>query len=178
MKAIALEVNLTLIFTTFQNTHLVLVDPAVYYWPWIITRLVLSQSLLKIEPRVIPLRGQVEGLLEWHHHHDDEILYCCRRFFRLIKPSRDWRAGVPKCAPQSAAQLQVGSFKKLVGPALCAQPYSVPSPKWLLLDRLLLLQTWAKFDHLSSGCKKNVLCFHLCKIRKMIIQPVDSLKSF
>ena len=46
--------------------------------------------------------GSGGGLL-WHHHHDDEILYCCRRFFRLIKPSRDWRAGVPKCAPETVS---------------------------------------------------------------------------
>ena len=100
--------------------------------------------------------GSGGGLL-WHHHHDDEILYCCRRFFRLIKPSRDWRAGVPKCAPQSA--LQLGSFKKLVGPALCA-PYSVPPNDsfvgewWWNGSRVMRLYSHPNSDDDIWGTKK------------------------
>ena len=116
--------------------------------------------------------GSGGGLL-WHHHHDDEILYCCRRFFRLIKPSRDWRAGVPKCAPEtpstvlllwlmllaSCAALQLGSFKKLVGPALCA-PYSVPPNDsfvgewWWNGSRVMRLYSHPNSDDDIWGTKK------------------------
>ena len=111
--------------------------------------------------------GSGGGLL-WHHHHDDEILYCCRRFFRLIKPSRDWRAGVPKCAPQSA--LQLGSFKKLVGPALCA-PYSVP-PK----NDFYYIFIWRRLT--CDTCEMFFLDWNIKRIMRLFFKALQCCYFF
>ena len=100
----------------------------------------LSLALLELlwQPQVIPLRGQVEascgiiitmmrfsivvvGFFDSSNRVEIDVLACQNVRLRLT-PSTvvSWW-----CCLLACAALQLGSFKKLVGPALCA-PYSVP----------------------------------------------------
>ena len=97
----------------------------------------LSLALLELlwQPQVIPLRGQVEascgiiitmmrfsivvvGFFDSSNRVEIDVLACQNVRLRLT-PSTEMVLLL------ACAALQLGSFKKLVGPALCA-PYSVP----------------------------------------------------